>query len=190
MRKKPTLSPGREARDVSFIWRRISAMWKRLTCPRFLETRKEIGSAKSCACSLSRSKAVATFCLLYCGAPSSLPLRSKHHTILNASTMLRAMDRNKNVSSHSEMRTNGSKIIPTSFLNLLTVSVECVRTGRYSKSRPRRWWNEYQASPKPQMETTHKKLVGMALYGPAVVHCKAWASALRVALSAAHMNPN
>ena len=29
----------------------------------------------------------------------------------------------------------------------------------------------------------------MALYGPAVVHCKAWASALRVAWSGADMDP-
>ena len=39
------------------------------------------------------------------------------------------------------------------------------------------------------MEPTHSKLVGMALYGTAVVHCKARASALRVASCGADMDP-
>ena len=45
------------------------------------------------------------------------------------------------------------------------------------------------ARPRPNTEPTPNRLVGRALYGPAVVHCGAWASALRVALSSSDMDP-
>ena len=90
--ENPTISPGREARDASFLRGRISATRKRLIGPRILEARKETGPAKSCASGLSRSKAVAAFCFLSCGESSSLPLRSKPHTILKVSAVLRVME--------------------------------------------------------------------------------------------------
>ena len=43
--------------------------------------------------------------------------------------------------------------------------------------------------PRPHIEPTFRRSVGIALYGPAVVHSKAWASSLRVASSGADMDP-
>ena len=66
MRKKPTVSPGREARERKFHARQKSAQCKkRLTSPRILETRRERILAKSSSCNLSRSKAVAASCFFF-----------------------------------------------------------------------------------------------------------------------------
>ena len=46
-----------------------------------------------------------------------------------------------------------------------------------------------KSQPKPQIEPTQDSLDGIELYGPAVVHWRAWLSALRVALSGAHAVP-
>ena len=45
------------------------------------------------------------------------------------------------------------------------------------------------SGPRPNVEPTRSRSVGIALQGPAVVHCKAWASSLRVASSGADMDP-
>ena len=45
------------------------------------------------------------------------------------------------------------------------------------------------SGPRPHIEPTRKRSVRKALYGPAVVHCKAWASSLRVDSSGADMDP-
>ena len=85
MGRTPTVSPRREARDTSFMWDRMSATRYQLIGVR------EIGPAKSCSKSLSRSGPVTMF-FLFCGAPSSLPPRSRRLTISNAFAVLQAME--------------------------------------------------------------------------------------------------
>ena len=45
------------------------------------------------------------------------------------------------------------------------------------------------SGPRPHVEPTRSRSVGIALQGPAVVHCNAWASSFRVASSGADMDP-
>ena len=47
----------------------------------------------------------------------------------------------------------------------------------------------FQSVGGPHTEPTHNKLVGMALYVPAAVHCMEWASSLWVASSGADIDP-
>ena len=67
MRRKPTSNPGREARETSFMWSKMSATRCRLIGPKTLEARQARGPAKSCLWSSSRSSPVAAFCFLFCG---------------------------------------------------------------------------------------------------------------------------
>ena len=43
--------------------------------------------------------------------------------------------------------------------------------------------------PSPHTDPARKRSVGMALYGPAVVHCRAWDSSSSVASSGADIDP-
>ena len=45
------------------------------------------------------------------------------------------------------------------------------------------------SGPRPHTEPTRNKLVGIAIYGPALLHCRACASSLRVASFDADMDP-
>ena len=81
-----------------------ATMRKRLTGPRILGARIETGPAKSCPYNLSRCNAVAALCFLCCGESSSLPLRSRQLTTVNASAVLRAEEGATHFFSQSERR--------------------------------------------------------------------------------------
>ena len=104
-------------------------MRKRLTSPRILEVRKEIGLAKSCSCNFSRSTAVAAFCFFDLW-------RLKFANAIQATYNI---ERFRSATSHGRDQEflltfgaeskKGSQIIPTSCLNLFWVFGECARTG-------------------------------------------------------------
>ena len=77
---------------------------------------------------------------------------------------------------------NGSNVIIPSCVNCSPTVGKCAWvggssfTGREAKSmdsKQVRVWIPSKSGPRPHTEPTHNRLVGMALYGPAVVHCKA-----------------
>ena len=86
---------------------------------------------------------------------------------------------------------NGSMIIFASCLNFRLAVGECARVG--GSSIPGREAEKYGSQAcRVQGCTLNQRVggwLGIVSCGPAVVHCKAWASALRVALSGAHMDP-
>ena len=52
-----------------------------------------------------------------------------------------------------------------------------------------RVWIPSMSGPRPHTEASRRRSVGIESHGLAVVHCKAWASSLRVASSRADMGP-
>ena len=82
-------------------------------------------------------------------------------------------------------RKDRGKIKLSSCLDFLKALAECVRRAARLTE-----WMPTRSGPRPHTEPTPTGLVRIALFGPAVVQCRAWcASALRVALSGVYMDP-
>ena len=162
MRSTPTASPGREARDTSFMWCRMSATRQRLIGPGTLEARTDLGTAKSCLWSLSRSSPVATFCFFF----------GERQTISKAFAVLQTMVGARNSYSQSKDRAkNWSAIMRSSRLDF---SRPCLSAVEHATTRQRAArlmeWMPTRSGPRPHKEPTPRELEGIALYGPAVVH--------------------
>ena len=86
---------------------------------RSIRSRKEICPAQSHQKKSWRSWRVAAFCFLSCGRSSNLPLRSGQHTIVNASAVLRATEKNQKFCSQAKLRGKiGEKSYPRASRNL------------------------------------------------------------------------
>ena len=157
-------------------------MRKRLAGPRILEARKDINSAESCFRVSSRSKAVAPFFFLAV------------RRVINFDTVIQAtynFVRIHGVMDHGRVQifhplgAESINVRHDLFRELLDFSkplatVPELEAVLYRAARLGVWIPS-MLGPKPHTEPTRNKLVGTALYGPAMVHCEAWASSSRVA---------